>query len=51
MKGSTMKNTSPEITQLIWEILNSAIFDLTKGDFQDGINAIEEVITILENKP
>jgi hypothetical protein len=36
--------------QLIWEILNAALYDLTKGDPKDAIEAIEEVINLLENK-
>ena len=39
-----------ETSQLIWEILNAALYDLTSGDSSDGIQAIEEVIAILESQ-
>lgn len=37
-----------DTNQLIWEILNAALYDLTSGQSSDGIEAIEEVIKILE---
>jgi hypothetical protein len=39
-----------DTSQLIWEILNAALYDLTSGDSSDGIEAIEEVIAILESQ-
>jgi hypothetical protein len=36
--------------QLIWEILNAALYDLTKGDPTDAVEAIEEAINLLENQ-
>jgi hypothetical protein len=36
--------------QLIWEILNAALYDLTKGEPTDAVEAIEEVINLLENE-
>jgi len=36
--------------QLIWELLNAAHYDLTEGSKQDGINAIEEAIKLLEKE-
>jgi hypothetical protein len=35
-------------TQTAWEILNAALYDLTEGNPQDGIDAIEEAIALLE---
>jgi hypothetical protein len=43
-----MKTLDAKTTQLVWEILNAALYDLTKGDKDDGINAIEEAINIIE---
>ena len=37
-----------DTSQLIWEILNAALYDLTSGQSSDGIEAIVEVIKILE---
>jgi hypothetical protein len=34
---------------LVVEILNAALYDLEKGDKQDGIDAIEEATALLEN--
>jgi hypothetical protein len=43
-------NTIPaNIAQIIWEVLNAAHYDLTKGNPQDGINAIEEAIDLIES--
>jgi hypothetical protein len=39
-----------DTSQLIWEILNAALYDLTSGQSSDGIEAIEEVIAILESQ-
>lgn len=36
--------------QIIWEILNAAIYDLTNGNKDDGVNAIEEVIRLIEKE-
>lgn len=45
-----MKTIPANIAQIIWEILNAAHYDLTKGHPQDGIKAIEEVIALIESK-
>ena len=37
-------------TQTAWEILNAALYDLTEGNPQDGIDAIEEAIALLEKE-
>lgn len=34
--------------QLVWEILNAALYDITSGDKNDAVIAIEEAIAILE---
>lgn len=36
--------------QIIWEILNAAIYDLTNGNKDDGVNAIEEAIKLIEKE-
>jgi hypothetical protein len=38
-----MSNT----TQIVWEILNAAVYDLCYGAPEDGINALEEAIALL----
>jgi len=43
-----MKHTTTN--QVIWEILNAALYDLQKGTTADGVAAIEEVIRILEQQ-
>ena len=35
------------ITQTVWEILNAAVYDLSYGSPEDGINALEEAIALL----
>lgn len=37
-------------TQLVWEILNAALYDLTQGKKDDGINAIKEAIKLIEGE-
>lgn len=37
-------------TQLVWEILNAALYDLTQGNKDDGIAAIEEAIKTIEGE-
>lgn len=34
--------------QVIWEQLNGALYDLTKGDPKDAIDAVEDCIARLE---
>jgi hypothetical protein len=34
--------------QTAWEILNAAVYDLEVGDPADGINAVEEALSMLE---
>jgi hypothetical protein len=45
-----MKNLDASTAQLVWEILNAALYDLTKGNPADGIAAIEEAIQLMEGK-
>ena len=45
-----MKNLDASTAQLVWEILNAALYDLTKGNPADGIAAIEEAIQLLEGE-
>ena len=37
-----------DTTQIVWEILNAALYDLTEGDKEDAVSAIEEAINLLE---
>ena len=39
-----------EREQLVWELLNAAHYDLTQGDKDDGLTAIEEAINLLEGE-
>jgi hypothetical protein len=34
--------------QLVWEILNAVLYDITSGDKNDAVIALEEAIAILE---
>lgn len=43
-----MKAIPASIAQIIWEVLNAAVYDLMKGDTEDGINAVEEAIALIE---
>ena len=45
-----MKNLDASTAQRVWEILNAALYDITKGDKSDGIAAIEEAIQLMEGK-
>ena len=45
-----MKNLDASTAQLVWEILNAALYDITKGDKSDGIAAIEEAIQLIEGE-
>lgn len=45
-----MKNLDAKTAQLMWEILNAALYDLTKGDKSEGVAAIEEVIHLIEGE-
>ena len=38
------------MNQIILEVLNAALYDLTKGEPSDGIEAIEEAIQLLEQQ-
>ena len=38
------------IQQLVWELLNAAHYDLTTGNKEDGITALEEAIELLEKE-
>jgi len=45
-----MKALDEKTTQLVWEILNAALYDLTQGSKADGIDAIEEAINLIEGE-
>lgn len=45
-----MKEVKATTAQVVWEILNAALYDLTKGTPADGIAAIEEAIQLLEGE-
>lgn len=45
-----MKEIPAKVAQIIWEVLNAAVYDITSGNPQDGINAIEEAIALIESK-
>ena len=45
-----MKALDEKTAQVVWEILNAALYDLTKGRKVDGINAIEEAINLIEGE-
>ena len=40
---------SQDIIQIVWETLNGAMHDLTEGNPEDGLAAIEEAIALLES--
>jgi len=50
LEEKKMKNLNASTAQLVWEILNAALYDMTKGDKSDGIAAIEEAIQLMEGK-
>jgi len=33
---------------LVWEILHAALYDVTEGNKEDGIKALEEALEILD---
>ena len=43
------KQIAPDRLQTVWEVLNAAMFDLTEGDPNDAIGAIQECIDTLES--
>jgi len=43
-----MTDTTQDTIQIVWETLNAALYDLTEGDREDGLNAIAEAIALLE---
>jgi hypothetical protein len=45
-----IKDIDARTAQLVWEILNAALYDLTKGNKDDGIAAIEEAIRTIEGE-
>jgi len=45
-----IKDIDARTAQLVWEILNAALYDLTQGNKDDGIAAIEEAIKTLEGE-
>ena len=49
-KESNMNALDEKTTQVVWEILNAALYDLTQGKKDDGITAIEEAIKLIEGE-
>ena len=47
---NNMNALDDKTTQVVWEILNAALYDLTQGKKDDGINAIEEAIKLIEGE-
>jgi len=45
-----IKNIPANTAQTVWEVLNAALYDLTQGNHEDGISALEEAISLLENE-
>ena len=45
-----IKSLNASTAQLVWEILNAALYDITKGNKRDGIVAIEEAIQLMEGE-
>ncbi len=45
-----IKNLNATTAQLLWEILNTALYDLEIGDTDEGIAAIEEAIKLIEEE-
>lgn len=45
-----IKNLNASTAQLVWEILNAALYDITKDNNSDGIVAIEEAIQLMEGE-
>jgi hypothetical protein len=45
-----MNALNEKTTQVVWEILNAALYDLTQGKKDDGINAILEAIKLIEGE-
>ncbi len=50
LRRREMKEVKATTAQVVWEILNAALYDLTKGNPADGIAAIEEAIQLLEGE-
>ena len=47
---SNMRNLDANTTQLLWELLNTALYDIEIGDIDDGVTAIEEAIKLIEGE-
>jgi len=45
-----IKDIDARTAQMVWEILNAALYDLTQGSKDDGIAAIEEAIRTIEGE-
>jgi hypothetical protein len=45
-----MNALDKKTTQMVWEILNAALYDLTQGKKDDGIDAILEAIKLIEGE-
>ena len=43
-----IENIPANTAQTVWEVLNAALYGLTQGSHEDGINALEEAIKLLE---
>jgi DNA-binding ferritin-like protein (Dps family) len=47
MKDNQTKDLQSTI-QIVWESLNGVLYDLTKGDKEDAIETVEDLIDMLE---
>lgn len=45
-----MNEVKASTAQLVWEILNAALYDIEEGDIGDAVTAIEEAIKLLEGE-
>ena len=45
-----MTDIKAKTAQVVWEILNAALYDLEEGNKEDGINAVAEAIQLLEGQ-
>ena len=45
-----MTDIKAKTAQVVWEILNAALYDLEEGNKEDGINAVAEAIRLLEGE-
>lgn len=45
-----MNDIKASTAQVVWELLNTALYDIEAGDIDDGVTAIEEAIKLLEGE-